>query len=464
MTIEDITPTGSGNGGRSGDGGRSPGGAPRLAVGAGVVLVVLAAVAVALGSGVFSGGVFPGGEEEVRTVRVPAPPPLKTAVDTLQSGQTLASLLSEQGFGPREIHRLVQRIREYGRPQHLQPGTRLEVRRKPLEGDVRELALTLDRDRTLELSIRDSSWVARLDSVPVTTDTIVVAGLVTGNSLFGNSVALSGDTAELAPNEDVEIVYALEDIYRWRIDFFRELRTGDAFRMAIRRKVRPDGTLRSARVLAAEYRNGARHLFAVHFDSPDPTVDGYYDLDGESLRTEFLRAPLDYRRVTSGFSRSRYHPVLQRRRAHLGIDYGAGRGTPIKATGDGVVSKKRYWGGYGRMVEIRHNSRYRTRYAHMRGWARSLDVGERVAQGEVIGYVGASGTATGPHVHYEFLRYGEQVDPADLELPPGDPVPDDQMEVFAQQREAAVADLVEYRLPRLSRLAGSGETDDETAR
>lgn len=464
MTIEDITPTGSGNGPRSDDGGRSPGGSPRLAVGAGVALVVLAAVAVALGSGVFSGDVFPGGEEEVRTVRVPAPPPLKTSVDTMQSGQTLASLLSEQGFGPREIHRLVQRIREYGRPQHLQPGTRLEVRRKPLEDDVRELGLTLDRDRTLELSIRDSTWVARLDSVPVTTDTIVVAGLVTGNSLFGNSVALSGDTAELAPNEDVEIVYALEDIYRWRVDFFRELRTGDAFRMAIRRKVRPDGTVRSARVLAAEYRNGARHLFAIRFDSPDPTVDGYYDLDGESLRTEFLRAPLDYRRVTSGFSRSRYHPVLQRRRAHLGIDYGAGRGTPIKATGDGVVSKRRYWGGYGRMVEIRHNSRYRTRYAHMRGWAGGLDVGERVAQGEVIGFVGASGTATGPHVHYEFLRYGEQVDPADLELPPGDPVPDDQMELFAQQRETAVADLVEYRLPRLSRLAGSGETADETAR
>lgn len=458
MTIEDITPTGSGDGARSDDGGRGPGRGSRLAVGAGVVVLVLAAVALALRSGVLSGG-----EEEVRTVRVPAPPPLKTTADTLQSGQTLAGLLSDQGFGPREIHDLVQRIREYGQPQHLQPGTRLEVRRKPLEGDVQELALTLDRDRSLELSVRDSAWVARLDSVPVTTDTIVVAGLVTGSTLFGD-VPLYGDTAELAPNEDVEIVHEITRIYRWRIDFFRELRTGDAFRLAIRRKVRPDGTVREAQVLAAEFRNGSRHLFAIHFDSPDPTVDGYYDLDGESLRTQFLRAPLQYRRVTSGFSRSRHHPVLQRRRAHLGIDYGAGRGTPIKATGDGVVSKKRYWGGYGRMVEIRHNARYRTRYAHMRGWARGLDVGDRVAQGDVIGYVGATGTATGPHVHYEFLRYGEQVDPADLELPPGDPVPDDQMEPFAQQRETAVARLVEHRLPRLSRLARSGEAGGETAR
>ena len=458
MTINDIKPTGSGEG-RGASGGPDSG--SRLAAGAGLVVVLLAAAALAIGGGVL----LDGGDEEVRTVRVPAPPPLATTSDTLQSGQTLANLLSEHGFGPREIHRLVQRVRDFERPQRLQPGTRLEVRRKPLEGDVRELGLQLDRDRTLELSRRDSSWAARLDSVPVRTDTIVVAGLVSGSTLFGD-VPLYGDTEELAPNEDVEIVHAVTDIFQWRVDFFRDLRNGDAFRMVIRRKLRPDGTLRSAQVLAAEFRNGSRHLFAVHFDSPDPTVDGFYDLDGESLRTQFLRAPLEYRRVTSGFSRSRYHPVLQRRRAHLGIDYGAGRGTPIMATGDGVVTRKRWWGGYGRMVEIRHGGPYRTRYAHMSGWRNTLDVGERVAQGEIIGYVGASGTATGPHVHYEFLKYGEQVDPSDLRLPPGDPVPDDQMDRFSRQRDAAVRSLVEYRLPRLSRLAdrGGAAGEDETAR
>lgn len=460
MNIEDITPTGpAGDGGGDGGGGW-PGARSRPAVGAGMLVVVLAAVALAFGSGVLPDGLFPAGEE-VRTVRVPAPPPLETAADTLRPGQTLASLLGEQGFGPREVHRLVQRVREHERPRYLQPGTRIEVRRKPLEGGVRELALTLDADRILELSIRDSSWVARVDTVPVTTDTIVVAGLVTGSTLFGD-IPLYGDTAELAPGEGKEIPIRVTEIYQWRIDFFRQLRTGDAFRVAIRRKVRPDGTLREAQVMAAEFRNGSRHLFAIHFDSPDRTVDGYYDLDGESLRTQFLRAPLKYRRVTSGFSRNRYHPVLQRRRAHLGIDYGAGPGTPIMATGDGVVTKKRYWGGYGRMVEIRHNARYRTRYAHMNSWRRGLDVGERVAQGETIGYVGSTGTATGPHVHYEFLRGGDQVDPADLELPPGDPVPDEQMELFAGQREAAVAQLVEHRLPRLSRLA-RGEADGADA-
>lgn len=458
MTIQDIKPAGSGGGGErgAGAGSRRSGGARRLAVGA---AVLLAAAGVALLMALGRGGALRG-EEGVRTVRVPAPPPLTATADTLGSGQTLANLLSGQGFAPREIHRLVEVVREFESPQDLQPGARLEVRRKPLVGEVRELALRLDADRTLELRRRDSAWAATLDSVPVTTDTITVAGLVTGNTLFGDGVAFSGDTAELAPDEDVEIVSEVTNIFEWRIDFFRELRTGDAFRVAIRRHVRPDGTIRSARVLAAEFRNGSRHLWAIHFDSPDPTVDGYYDLDGESLRTQFLRAPLDYRRVTSGFSRSRYHPVLERRRAHLGIDYGAGRGTTIRATGDGVVTKRRWWGGYGRMVEIRHNARYRTRYAHMSGWARGLDVGDRVAQGDPVGYVGSSGTATGPHVHYEFLEYGEQVDPADLELPPGDPVPEGQMDRFVRQREPAVAELVQHRLPRPPRLAGPEGADD----
>lgn len=470
MTIDDIEPTGSGDGRRGERGGPPPRKGSRLAVGAGLVAVVLAAV-LALGGGVLVDrgvlridDVLPLGGDEVRTVRIPAPPPLKTTTDTLRSGQTLASLLSDHGLGPREIHRLVQRVREYERPQRLQPGTRMEVRRKPLEGELREVALRLDSDRTLELARRDSAWAARLDSVPVRTDTIVVAGLVTGNTLFGGGVALSGDTAELAPNEDVEIVDAVTNIFRWRVNFFRDLRTGDAYRVAIRRHLRPDGTLRSAQVLAAEFRNGPRHLWAIHFDSPDPTVEGFYDLEGESLRTQFLRAPLEYRRVTSGFSRSRYHPVLERRRAHLGVDYGARPGTPVMATGDGVVTERRWWGGYGRMVEIRHSGPYRTRYAHMSGWAPGLDVGDRVAQGDAIGRVGATGTATGPHLHYEFLRYGEQVDPADLELPPGDPVPDGQMDRFAVQRESAVAELVEYRLPRLQKLADRREAADDAAR
>lgn len=457
MTIHDIKARGPDRSGGGDPGPRSGRGAG-LAVGVGGVLAVLALAAVAVGAGrtfLFED------DEAVETVHVPAPPALKTTADTLEPGQTLADLLAEHGFGPREIHRLVSRVREYQLPRYLRPGARLELKREPLEEDVRKIALRLDRDRTLELARRDGAWAARLDSVPVRTDTIVVAGLV-GNSLF--DATLYGDTARLAPDEETEIAYAISDIYQWRIDFFRDLRAGDAYRLAIRRKVRPDGTLRSARVLAAEFRNGSRHLWAVNYDSPDPTVDGYYSLDGESLRTRFLRAPLEYRRVTSGFSRSRHHPVLNRRRAHLGVDYGASPGTPIRATGDGVVTKVRWWGGYGRMVEIRHSGPYRTRYAHMSAFAGGLDVGDRVAQGEVIGRVGASGTATGPHLHYEFLKRGQQVDPASLRLPPGDPVPRDEMDRFERQKGAAVRVLTRLRLPRMSRLAsGAGPNDPERA-
>lgn len=458
MTINDIKPHGSGGERRAGRGARD-GQSARLVVGAGVVLAVLAAAAVAVGAG---RALLPGSDGAVRTVRVPAPPPLTVTSDTLRAGQTLAGLLAEHGFGPREVHRLVSRVREHERPRRLRPGTRVVLKHRPLEDRVRELDLLLDRDRTLELTWRDTVWTARLDSVPVRTDTIVVAGLLR-NTLF--DARLYGDTAELAPNEETEIAHEVARIFQWRIDFFRDLRNGDAYRVAIRRKVRPDGTLRSARVLAAEFRNGSRHLWAINYDSPDAGVDGYYDLDGESVRTRFLRAPLEYRRVTSGFSRSRYHPVLKRRRAHLGIDYGASAGTPVRATGEGVVAKVRWWGGYGRMVEIRHAGPYRTRYAHMSAFAPGLDVGDRVIQGEVVGRVGASGTATGPHLHYEFLKGGDQVDPASLRLPPGDPVPGDEMDRFAHQRDAAVGVLTELRLPRSARLAsGDGPGGREEAR
>lgn len=458
MTFTDIKPPGSGGSGPDEDAARLGAGTPRLASAAGIVAALLAAAAVLLGTGSV---LLDGQGEGVRTVRVPAPPPLTSTADSLVAGQTLAELLARNGFGPRAAHRVVRTVREYEEPRDLQPGTRLVVRRRPLDEEVRELELRLDADRSLELRRDDASWRGRLDSVPVTVDTIVVAGLVR-NSLF--DATLLGDTADLAPNEDVGIVHALEDIYQWRLDFFRDLRTGDAFRLVIRRKVRPDGTLRSARVLGSEFRNGSRHLWAIHYDSPDPSVDGYYSLEGESLRTRFLRAPLEYRRVTSGFSRSRYHPVLERRRAHLGIDYGANTGTPVRATGEGVVSRRRWWGGYGRMVEIRHSGPYRTRYAHLSAFAPGLDVGERVEQGEVIGRVGASGNTTGPHLHYEFLVNGEQRDPADLQLPPGNPVPEDEMDRFVRQKEAAVAALTEHRLPRTSMLASNSDSDGEGGR
>ncbi|MFQ5691286.1 MAG: M23 family metallopeptidase, partial [Gemmatimonadota bacterium] len=309
------------------------------------------------------------------------------------------------------------------------------------------ISLQLDADRTLSLfPLPDGRWKARLDSVPVVGDTILLAGTVTSN-LY--DAELSGDVDRLAPGERNEVVYALSQVFAWQIDFYRDIRTGDSYRVAIAREVRPDGTVRSARVLAAEFDNAGKTLSAIRFrPRPDGPIE-YFDREGQALRSQFLRAPLDFGRVTSRFSYRRYHPILHRRRPHLGTDYGARPGTPVRATGDGVVTRAGRWGGYGIMVEIRHINRLRTRYAHLRGLARGIRRGVRVAQGQTIGYVGSTGLATAPHLHYEFLRDGRQVNAARLNLPRADPVSPELLPRFRLERDAAVA--------LFGRLAGSAD-------
>jgi murein DD-endopeptidase MepM/ murein hydrolase activator NlpD len=181
--------------------------------------------------------------------------------------------------------------------------------------------------------------------------------------------------------------------------------------------------MRSGRLLAAELVNSGTPYYAVYFDPNGDGEGSYYDLDGKSVRRAFLLKPLEYRRISSRFSTGRMHPILNRIRAHKGIDYAADRGTPVMATADGVVTMRGRNGGYGNMVEIRHPNGFRTRYGHLSAFKRGVVLGSRVHQGDIIGYVGMTGLATGPHLHYEMIRGGRQVDPLSVDLPKGDPVP-----------------------------------------
>lgn len=388
------------------------------------------------------------------TVRTPPAAPLPRAEvvtrDTLRAGQGLGDLLREHGLEGRAFVAALDHIREIESPRRLQPGVAVEVTAEVPER-VSRVSLRLDADRSVRLLARDGhEWTARLDSVPVTTDTLRVGGVIE-NSLW--NARLFGDTARLVPNERYEIVVELSNnIFAWQVDFFRDVRPGDAFRLLIEREIRPDGTMRRARVLAAEFHNRDRRLAAVRFRSPD-TGPEYYDEDGESTRMAFLRAPLEFGRRTSGFSRRRYHPVLKVYRSHRGIDYGARRGTPVHATGAGVVTRAHWWNGYGRVVEIRHTGAYRTRYAHLNRFASGVRPGARVEQNEVIGYVGATGLATGTHVHYEFLVGGQQRDPARVDLPPGDPVPEGHRTEYRAVRDERLGLLRDLEMPASVRLA-----------
>ncbi len=389
---------------------------------------------------------------------VPTPaaaPPVVRDADTIRAGRSLGQVLASAGLGGDGYGQVLTAIRSHVNPRRLPRGLVVRTTARVPETTDR-VALALDQDRTLVLDRRREGWRTRIDSVSVSIDTLYVGGVIESNLWTSE---LFGDTARLAPNENVEIFLKLAQIYAWQVDFFRDIRPGDAFRVMVRREVRPDGSVRRADVLAAEFLNQGRRLPAVRFVTADGPEE-YYDENGNATRKAFLRAPLKFSPVTSGFSRRRFHPILHRWRAHRGIDYGAARGTPVHATGAGVVTRAGRWDGYGRMIEIRHNSLYRTRYAHLRGLARGIHRGARVQQNQVIGYVGMTGLATAPHLHYEFLVNGVQRDPRRVKLPPGKPIPRSQLASFERRRDRRLERLDGLGFPPAAHLAAApGDTD-----
>ncbi|MDH3732229.1 MAG: M23 family metallopeptidase [Gemmatimonadota bacterium] len=387
-----------------------------------------------------------GGPEPIKVVEIPTPPPPVEVVESLQSGQTLAEVFGTQGLTGGEILEVVEAIREYESPRRLRPGTEITFAVRPGES-LSRISLKLDRDRTLHLLASEGDgapWDARLDSVRIVRDTILVAGLI-GSNLYDSR--LSGDGPALTAGQLDQMIGQLSRIYAWQIDFWRDIRTNDSYRLVMARDVRPDGSVRIARILAAEFRNGDRLLTAVRFQPDQSEPVEYYDGEGEALRGQFLLAPLDLARVTSGFSMRRFHPVLRRTRPHLGIDYGASRGTPVRATGGGVVTRAGGWGSYGTAIEVRHANNLRTRYAHLSGIARGVRSGARVEQGQVIGFVGSSGLATASHLHYEFLRDGSHVNPARMQFPRAEPVADEYRELFDANSGHALGLLQRVEMP-----------------
>ena len=249
-------------------------------------------------------------------------------------------------------------------------------------------------------------------------------------SLF-EAMEAAGETADLS----VE----LAAIFSGEIDFNSELQPGDAFRVAFRKVTRENGTVSYGSILAAEFSNDGRRLEAFRFVLPDGKA-GYYDANGRSLKRFFLKSPLKFEpRITSRFSYSRRHPVLNVRRAHLGVDYAAPIGAPVVAVSNGVVTRAGWSGDAGRLVAIRHSSGYESMYLHLSSVA--VRVGQRVSQGEVVGRVGSSGLSTGPHLDYRLRKNGTFVNPITehRRMPPGDPIPAALMAAFAAERDAASA-------------------------
>lgn len=377
----------------------------------------------------------------VKRVMVPAPPTPVTSFDTLQRGETLAELLSNHGLDGPAIHSFTQVVREVKSPRTLRPGVVAKFSGPPgLPPET--VLLRVNPDSLVEMALADSTWSASVRVVPVTTDTIRIAGLLDSSLWYAN---LTGEVDRMAENEWKDYVYDLADVFMWKIDFTRDIRPGDAFRVAVERERRPDGSIRSRKFLAIEFSNRGRLLQAIPFARPDGVGNReYFGADGSAMRGSFLRYPVNFR-ITSSFNRRRYHPVLKRRRAHLGTDYGAPRGTPVSVTAAGTVTRAGTWGGYGKMVEVRHAKGISTRYAHLSRI--NVRQGQGVAQGETIGRVGSTGLSTAAHLHYEFLQNGAQRNPAAVELPSAPALEDQYMADFSVTRDQALALLNGVALP-----------------
>ncbi|CAN5839748.1 hypothetical protein BH23GEM7_BH23GEM7_01050 [soil metagenome] len=361
--------------------------------------------------------------------------------DTLYGGETLADLLERSRLAEGDAEVLLQQMRRHQDPRRLKAGSVIAYRTSYVSGSARGIEVRLDADRHLSMLREPDGWAARVEEVPVRADTVVLSGEV--ESTLAGALA-GGEDWGVTAAERKRISEALANrIFSAQVDFRREVGRGTRVHVVYERLLRPDGTSRSGRVLAASLELKNRKHEAFYFRAPDGSED-YYTRRGESLRRVYFRAPLDVRRVSSAFAASRFHPILGINRPHNGVDYAASAGTPVRAVGDGIVRRAERSSGYGNIIELQHSHGYSSRYAHLRGFARGIRPGQRVKQGEVIGYVGMTGLATGPHLHYEFHSGGRPVNPTATRFVPADPLPARYRSHFQELVEIKLAKLHDW--------------------
>ena len=344
---------------------------------------------------------------------------------SVERNQTLSDILLSLGVSNNNIGNIVSEARKV-----------LDVR-KIVAGNVYHSYTNSDSAGTLlyfvyEKSPRQFVVFDLRDSINVYESEKKVTAIESQKSaVIDQSLYVSLMETDASP----ELAIKLSQIYAWQIDFYH-LQKGDNFKVIYERLFIDDKFFAVGQIKAAYFNQSGKEFYAIPF--MQDSVYQFFDENGNSLRKAFLKAPLEFGRISSRYSKSRLHPVLKTRRPHLGVDYAAPTGTPIRTTGDGIVMEAGYNSGAGRFVKIRHNSVYTTMYLHMSKYAKGIKKGVRVQQGQVIGYVGSTGLATGPHVDYRFFVNGRAVDPLKVELPPSQPINNELKVKFEIQRDSLI--------------------------
>lgn len=355
-------------------------------------------------------------------------PPTGEWVDTrVVSGDNMSLIFNRLGLSARELHQIIESGGDAGKLKRLMPGQTIRVRKD--EGRVLELTQSFDALNTLHIQRDGERFISRV----IESEPDIQVRAVTGT--IDASLFLSGQRAGLSD----AVIMNLTSIFAWDVDFVLDIREGDTFSVVYNEYWVDGKKIKDGEIVAAEFINQGRTLRAIRFE-----LDGrgsYYSDTGRNMRKAFLRTPVNFTRISSRFNLKRKHPVLNRIRAHKGVDYAAPHGTPIKATGDGKIVFAGTKGGYGKTVQLRHGSQYSTLYAHMSRFARGIRSGATVSQGQTIGYVGQSGLATGPHLHYEFHVNGSHQDPLKVKLPSAESIPPQYSAEFAAVAQPLIAQL-----------------------
>lgn len=359
--------------------------------------------------------------------------------EVIEKGSSVYTLLKRNGLTPQAIKEVVKVAKEHVSLDRVSEGAAFlfswadEARKDLLKiefqpSPVSSLVFTPEAET--------NKWKVESIEHPVEVKRLTFAGTVKSNLWESASEA----------GMDGSLIGPLAEIFAWQIDFAREVQPGDRWRLTVEQKFVNEKFIGWGNILVAEYeKNGSDLYTGVRFPQEGPR-GSYYFPDGSSLRRMFLKSPIKFARITSKFNRNRFHPIYKRRQPHNGVDYGAPFGTPVMSVGDGRVEFVGTKGAGGKTVRIRHNSLYQTAYLHLQGYAKNIRKGSKVSQGQVIGYVGATGAATGPHLHFAFYESNQYVDPLGRKFPSADPVASASMSAFKQVVASAINFLPDWQL------------------
>lgn len=366
-----------------------------------------------------------------------ASPTERVVEGQIARGDTLAKSLARQGLSKGAIAQIQREMKGKYDFRRAKVGHRYRITMSP-KGALLSFHYTVSKTEHYWLENDGKSWNAWREESDVRREQKKIAGIVT--------TSLSDAIEDIGGAENARLANDYAGIFAWDLDFSRGIQQGDQFRILYERTFAPQGkgrerNLGPGRILAARYHGGGGELQAIYYET-EPGRGGYYRPDGTSVQGQFLAAPLNFSRITSEFTRARFHPILRRTRPHPGIDYAAPVGTPIWAVANGVVSYAGWMSGYGRLVKVKHANGYESYYAHLSRYATSLRVGQPVRQKQVIGFVGSSGLSTGPHVCFRVTKDGEYVDPARARIASTvERIPKSQWVAFKATRDRRISEL-----------------------